>query len=184
MIVITVGGALIGLLACTTVLLPWWRKSGGGSAPAPGGKLTKGAPAPAAKGRNWKQLSHFGAGLAVGVLSATCVGGMLGLAARRIGGGSNTAGDKLLNWLTGVGSQAVTRHGLAALQPGGALVLVVLLVGLVIVWRASGRAVRKDLALGVLAGCTLGPTAGLAGIAAVVLVPSVNWAGGLIVGAM
>lgn len=182
MIVITVGGALIGALACLAVLLPWWRKSSGSAAPAAGGKLSKGAPAPAAKGRNWKALSHFGTGLAVGVLSATCVGGMLGLAARRIGGGSNTAGDKLLSWLTGVGSQAVTRKGLAALQPGGAVVLILLLVGLVIVWRASGRAVRKDLALGLLAGCTLGPTAGLAGIAAVVLVPAVNSAGGALVG--
>jgi hypothetical protein len=181
MIVITVGGALVGLLACVAVLLPWWRKSGSGPAPS-GPNMKKGGGG--GGGRNWKQLSHFGAGLAVGVLSATCVGGMLGLAARRIGGGSNTAGDKLLAWLTGVGSQAVTRKGLAALQPGGAVILVLLLVGLVIVWRASGRAVRKDLGLGLLAGCTLGPTAGLAGFAAVVLVPSVNWAGGLIVGAL
>ena len=176
MIVITVGGALIGLLACLAVLLPWYRKSGSG-----GGK---GGPkgAAGAGGRNWKTLAPFGSGLAIGVLSATCVGGMLGLAARRIGGGSNTAGDRLLSWLTGVNSQAVTRAGLAALNPGGAVVLVLLLVGVVIVWRSSGKRIRRDMGLGLLAGCTLGPTAGLAGLAAVVLVPVVNSAGGALVG--
>jgi hypothetical protein len=174
-IVITVGGALVGLLATLAVVLPWYRKSGG-AAPAKPGK-------PAAKGgRNWKTLAPFGAGLAIGVLSATCVGGMLGLAARRIGGGSNTAGDRILTWLTGVNSQAVTRAGLGTLQPGGAVVLICLLVGVIVVWRSSGRTLRRDMGLGLLAGCTLGPTAGLAGLAAVVLVPVVNSAGGAMVG--
>lgn len=179
MIVITVGGALIGLLAALAVLLPWWRKSGGG-----GGGKSKGGPPTAGGGRNFKALGPFAGGVALGVLSATTVGGALGLVARRIGGGSNTAGDRILAWLTGVGSQSVTRAGLGTLSPGGAVVLILLLVGVVIVWRSSGKALRRDLGLGVLCGCTLGPTAGLAGIAAVVLVPAVNWAGGAVVGAL
>jgi hypothetical protein len=50
------------------------------------------------------------------------------------------------------------------------------------VWRKSSKALRKDLVFGVVSGCTLGPTAGLAGLAAVVLVPAVNGAGGYLVG--
>ncbi len=178
MSVITVGGALVGFLSCLVVLLPWWRKGGGGKAPAAKGK----GAAPAAGGRSVKDLSHFGIGLTIGILSATCVGGALGTIAHRIGGGSNMLGDKILSFMTGVASPAVNRKALNALSPGGAVVLILLLVGLVIVWRASHRKIRKDLGLGVLAGCTLGPTAGLAGLAAVVLVPMVNTLGNYLVG--
>jgi hypothetical protein len=179
MIVITVGGALIGLLACLAVLLPWWRKSGSGGGKGGGPNLTKGGGS-----RNYRQLAPFGSGLAIGVMSATCVGGLLGLTARRIGGSSNTAGDHILTGLTGVTPQSVTRAGLAALQPGGAVVLILLMVAVGMVWRASGKKVRRDLGLGLLAGCTLGPTAGLAGVAALILVPTVNSAGGYLVGLM
>lgn len=177
--VITVGGALIGLLAALAVLLPWWKK-GGAKAAAP----AKGSAAPAAGGRSIKTLRPFGAGLAVGILSATCVGGALGTIAHRIGGGSNMVGDRLLSWSTGSGSPAVTRRALNQLTPGGAVVLILLLVGMIIVWRGSAKRVRKDLGLGILAGTTLGPTAGLAGLAAAGLVPLVNWAGNSLVGLM
>jgi hypothetical protein len=176
--VITVGGALVGLLAALAVLLPWYRK--GGKAPAD--PAAKGPAKSPAGGRSIKTLRPFGAGLALGIMSATCVGGALGTIAHRIGGGSNMVGDRLLSWSTGSASPAVTRHALNQLSPGGAVVLILLLVGLVIVWRGSAKRIRKDLGLGILAGCTLGPTAGLAGLAAVALVPLVNWAGNAVVG--
>jgi hypothetical protein len=173
--VITVGGALVGLLATLAVVLPWWRKGGKGGGPKGKGETPAG-------GRNAKDLAHFGTGAAIGILSATCVGGALGTIAHRVGGGSNMLGDRILSFMTGAASPAVTRRSLNALSPGGAVVLILLLVGLVLVWRASHRRIRKDLGLGVLAGCTLGPTAGLAGLAAVVLVPIVNTVGNYLVG--
>lgn len=171
--VITVGGVLVGLLAALLVLLPWWRKGG-----------SKGMKGDGGGSRNIKDLTHFGAGIAVGTLSATCVGGFLGTIAHSIGGGSNTVGNNLIGWLTGEASPAVTRRALNALTPGGAVVLILLLVAIVLVWRKSARRIRKDLGLGVLAGCTLGPSAGLAGLAAYVLVPIVNTCGNYVVGLM
>lgn len=174
---ITYGGALIGLLCCLFVLLPWYRKGGKGGGP----KMAKGD---GGGSRSARDLTHFGIGGAIGILSATCVGGALGTIAHRIGGGSNSLGDRVMSFMTGVGSPAVSRTALNRLQPGGALVLILLLVGLVIVWRASGKKIKKDLGLGLIAGCTLGPTAGLAGLAAVVLVPTVNTIGAYTVGGL
>lgn len=173
-IAITVGGALVGLLAATWVLLPWWRKSSGSS-----GHLGKGG---GGGGRNWKHLTPFGTAFAFGTLCSLCAGGLLGNAAHRLGQGSNTIGDKILSVMTGANSPAVARHGLGMLHPGGAVALILLLIGLVIWWRGSGRTMRRDMALGILSGVTLGPTAGIAGIAAVVLAPAANTAGGWLVG--
>ena len=174
-ILITVGGALIGLIAAAIVLVPWYRKGGGGKV-----QIGKGG----GGGRNWKALSAFGTAFALGTLCSVATGGLLGQAARRLGQGSNTLGDKLLSVMTGSDSPAVTRHGLAMLQPGGAVALIILLVVVVIWFRGSGKTIRRDMILGIISGAALGPTAGIAGIAAVVLAPAANMAGGWLVGLM
>lgn len=175
MTTITVGGVLVGLLAAAIVLIPWWRKNGSSKGADP---LAKGA----GKARNWKQLGPFACALSFGALCALCTGGLLGQAAHRLGQGSNTLGDKLLSTLTGSNSPAVSRQGLAMLQPGGAVVLILLLIGIIIWWRGSGRTMRRDMLLGLLSGITLGPTAGLAGVAGLLLAPAANQVGAWVVG--
>lgn len=170
----TAGGALIGLLAVASVLVPWYRKHGskaGGAEKGTGGK-----------GRNWKALAPFGWTLILGTLSSLAAGGWMGAAARGVGSGSNTMGSKLLSSLAGANSPAVTRRGIAMLTPGGAVMLVLVLLGCLLWFWMNRRAVRWQMAAGYIAGATLGPTAGLAGVAGVVLAPIANTVGGYLVG--
>lgn len=178
-VVITVGGALIGLLCAAYVIWPWWKK---GSAAAGAAKLAKpGGPAAGGK-RNWRTLAPFGYAMCIGVMSATCVGGILGTVAHRIGGASNVGGNWLLSWLAGSASPAVTRPSLTLLQPGGAVVLIVTVFILGMWLRSTSGKQKQYLVLGIICGCTLGPTAGLAGLAGKLLVPAANTAGAKIVG--
>ena len=169
------GGALVGLLAVASVLVPWYRKhgskAGGGDKGSPGGK-----------GRNLKALAPFGWTLVLGTLSSLAVGGWMGAAAHGVGAGSNTVGAKLLSSLAGANSPAVTRRGIAMLNPGGAVMLVLVLIGCIIWFWMNRRGVRLQMAAGYIAGATLGPTAGLAGVAGVVLAPIANTVGGYLVG--
>ncbi|MEZ0066702.1 hypothetical protein ABIA32_002714 [Streptacidiphilus sp. MAP12-20] len=177
----TVGGALFGLIAALIVLLPWYRKSGGGAAKV---DLAKGGPPKSAGrgGRNWKQLGPFGFAFAIGTLCSLCSGGLLGAMAHQLGNGSSSIGSNVLAVLTGAASPAVARHAQQRLTAGGAVVLVLLVVGAIVWWRGSGRGMHRDLLCGMLSGVTLGPTAGIGGLAAVALSPVVDQVGGWLVG--
>lgn len=181
---VTVGEALVGILILIYVVLPLWRKTGPAPAAAPSGK--KGAPAagPAGRGaRNWRELRMFGFAFAVGVLAMTTAGGAIGYAAHWTGAASGTAGDWALTWLTGAKSQAIGRHGLGPLGPGGSVVLVALVFALGMILRSTtNRKHKRDLMFGTLTGICLGPTAGILGLAGVILVPSVNLLGDKLVG--
>lgn len=178
-VVITVGGALVGLLCATWVIWPWWKK---GSAAASASKMVKPGAGAGGKGRDWRALMPFFFALCIGVMSATCVGGILGTIAHRIGGASNTGGNWLLSWLAGSQSPTVTRPSLTMLQPGGAVVLILFVFILGLWLRSTGGKQKQHLILGIICGCTLGPTAGLAGLAGKFLVPFANMAGAKIVG--
>lgn len=183
---VTVGEALVGLLVLIYVVLPWWRKSGG-AAPSAGPSLKKGAPAaaPAKKGRNWRELRMFGFAFAVGVLAMTTAGGSIGYAAHWTGSASGTVGDWALKWLTGAQSQTIGRHGLGPLGEGGSVVLVALIFTLGLILRSTNnKKIKLDVLFGTLTGICLGPTAGILGIAGVILVPAVNLLGDKLVGLM
>jgi hypothetical protein len=179
---VTVGEALVGILVAIYVLLPWWRKSSPAAAAGPA--LKKGAPAaPARGGRNWRELRMFAFAFAVGVLAMTTAGGAIGYAAHWTGSASGTVGDWALKWLTGAQSQTIGRHGLGPLGPGGSVVLVALVFSLGLILRStSNKKLKRDVVYGTLTGICLGPTAGILGIAGVVLVPAVNMLGDKLVG--
>lgn len=180
---VTVGEALVGILILVYVVLPWWRKTA--PAPAVGPSLKKGAPAPAAGrgGRNWRELRMFGFAFAVGVLAMTTAGGAIGYAAHWTGAASGTVGDWALNWLTGARSQAIGRHGLGPLGPGGSVVLIALVFALGLILRSTtNKKHKRDVLFGTLTGICLGPTAGILGVAGLVLVPAVNMLGDKLVG--
>lgn len=173
---VTVGGALIGLAAATIVLVPWYRDNHGGRKRDP---LAKGA---GRKRKDWAALGPFGWAFVLGTLSSLATGGFMGKAATGIGNGSNALGAQIMSTVAGADSPSVTRQGIALLNPGGAAALLLLEVALLIWWRISGGEVRWHMALGVISGAALGPTAGIAGLAGVAFAPTFNWAGGWLVG--
>lgn len=179
---VTVGEALVGILILIYVILPWWRKTG--SAPAAGPSLKKGAPAAGGRGgRNWRELRLFGFAFAVGVLAMTTAGGAIGYAAHWTGQASGAAGDWALKWLTGAATQTIGRHGLGPLGPGGSVVLIALVFALGLILRSTtNKKHKRDVLFGTLTGICLGPTAGVLGLAGVVLVPAVNLLGDKLVG--
>jgi len=173
---ITVGGALVGLVLCVIILWPWWRKSGGG-----GGKGGFKESA-AAAGRNWKQLLPFVGALALGIVVAVSVGGLIGGAATKVRTGSDQLGDDSLHTLTGASSATITHPGLAHLQAGAAVVVLVLLTIVVLTFRKGTKALKRDLGFGLIAGMTLGPSAAATGLATAILLPIVTAAGAHVMG--
>ena len=167
---ITVGGALIGLVLSVIVIWPWWRKSSGG------GKTDfKGSAA--AAGRNWKGLLPFIGALALGIVVAVSVGGLIGGAATKVRVGSDQLGDDGLHTLTGAATETVTHPALPHLQAGAAVVVLILLTVVVLTIRKGSKAMRRDLGFGLIAGITLGPSAAANGLATTFLLPMVDGAG-------
>lgn len=169
---ISAGGALIGLLATGAVGIHWYYKHG-----RKGGGPTLGKGDGAGKGRRWIMLAPFGWAATLGIMSSLATGGLMGSTAVQVGASSNLLGNQLLSSLAGADAPSVTRAGLVLLDPFGSICLVIVLLG-VLLWLVFSRwAVRIQLLLGYVAGCTLGPTAGLAGIAGVVIAPLFNGIG-------
>jgi hypothetical protein len=173
---VTTGSVLIGLLAIAVVLVPWYRKNTSGKSKI-GMEKTAGG-----RKRDWAALGPFGWAFLLGTLSSLAVGGIMGQTALRIDQGSNTLGDQILSTTAGADSPSVTRAGIAMLQPGGAVLLILVLIGCLLWFWISRRIVKWHMLMGLLAGCTLGPTAGVAGIAGVIAAPAFNFVGAYLVG--
>lgn len=174
---VTVGGDLVGLLATGSVLTHWYFKHGrkGGASTTKGG-------GGGGKGRNWIFLAPFAWTFTLGTLCSLAAGGAMGAAAVQIANAGNALGDQLLSSLTGAISPSVTRVGLHLLDPGGSATLILLLL-ILGSWAAySSKGVRLRMAMGLIGGCALGPTAGVAGIAGVIVAPLFNTIGDWLVG--
>lgn len=162
---LTVGGLAVGLSVAVWYLLRWWH--------AEKGKKTA---------KNWRELTPFASGIMLGILAASCAGGILGTVAGWVRSLSNTAGDKVVSGATGSGPQALAVAGAPALSPGGALLTVVAFVALFALWKKIKDASRKPLAFGSVCGVTLGMSSGVAGSVALALLPLVNSAGSSVLG--
>jgi peptidoglycan biosynthesis protein MviN/MurJ (putative lipid II flippase) len=159
---VTAGGVLIGLLAVASVMVPWYHRHG--------------------RKRDFMPLGPFIWTMILGILATLATGGWMGQSARALALSSNTVGTQLLATLAGASSPGATRRGIAMLTPGGAVLLVVLLIGCVIWLIRHSWGVRFKMFAGLIAGVTLGPTAGLAGVVGVVIAPLFNTGGNWIVG--
>ncbi|GAA2970787.1 MULTISPECIES: hypothetical protein [Streptomyces] len=134
--------------------------------------------------RSWKALIPFLLGQALGMLSVLCTGGALGYFFGFVAHVMNMGGDKVLSGATGSATPAI--HGGAhpgVITPSGAMVLVLLCVGLATAWKSITKSVSLDFGLGAASGSGLGLSAGGAGLAAATLVPLVNGIGIQITGA-
>ncbi|WP_405799304.1 hypothetical protein [Streptomyces sp. NBC_01506] len=161
---LTVGGLAVGLSVLVWYLLRWWHSQRAG------------------KTKDWRSLAPFGSGIALGILAASCAGGILGTVAGWIRGLSNTAGDKVVTGATGTNAQTLGTAGIPQLTGGGALLTVVAFVALAALWKKIKDPSRKPLGFGSVCGCTLGMSSGIAGSIALALIPLVNSAGDSVLG--
>jgi hypothetical protein len=123
-------------------------------------------------------------GAAVGMLAISCPGGISRTAAGKMLGLSNTIGDKLLSSGTGGHTTAATRHAVEVMDDYGALVVLLLIAGVLILRKALPQQQKSKLGWGVWAGCTLGLSAGAAGLTGTVLVPLAEQLGHALGGAV
>lgn len=162
---LTVGGLAVGLSVLAWYLIRWWNTQ----------KAVK-------TGKDWKSLTPLAGGIALGILAASCAGGLLGTIAGWIRKLSNAAGDKVVSGATGTNTQSLGAAGVPALTAGGALLTVVAFVVLIALWKKIKDTSRKPLFFGSVAGVTLGMSPGIAGTLAIALIPLANNAGNSILG--
>jgi subtilisin family serine protease len=162
---LTVGGLAVGISVLVWYLLRWWHSQQN-----------------AKTGKDWRALSPLGSGVGLGILAASCAGGLLGTIAGWIRNISNAAGDKVINGATGSNSQTLATAGVPALTAGGALIVVASFAALLAMWKKVKDTSRKPLVLGSVAGITVGMSPGVAGSVAVALIPLVNEAGNSVIG--
>lgn len=122
-------------------------------------------------GFNIRAHIPFLLGAALGMLAISVPGGFIGTAAGHILGISNSLGDKLLSAGTGGHTTAATRHAAQTMDQYGSLVVALLVFAVFVLRKTLAKPHRKALRFGVWCGCTLGLSAGAAGLTASVLIP-------------
>lgn len=162
---LTVGGLAVGLSVLAWYLLRWWHSQ----------KNVKGS-------KDWRSLAPFASGILLGILAASCAGGLLGTISGWIRALSNAAGDKVVAGATGTTPQALAAAGAPTLSDGGALLTVAAFVSLIALWKKIKETSRKPIGFGSVAGSTLGMSSGVAGSVALALIPLVNEAGDSLLG--
>ncbi|MEW1551490.1 hypothetical protein [Streptomyces tsukubensis] len=121
-------------------------------------------------GRQMPGAAALSGGLLIGLLSALCSGGLLGLAAHWLTAeATNPLGDRM----TGTGA-LLAEASPAGMTAGGGVATAFLLLVLVLVWRCCDNQLRRQIAAGAVSGSALGLAGGVSGLAAVVLMPAVN----------
>jgi hypothetical protein len=170
---VSLGGAAIGTLILVLVLQRWWMKGSKGK----GGDGEGG-------GRNVRALIPFTLSTLYGMLAILCGGGLLGTILHIGLWGSSGLGTLGLIYGVGGTSPNVTRAQNVALTPGG-YVIVFILTGMIGgAFRWSKKLPKKQVALGILCGISLGLVAGVAGVMAVPLANAANLAGAWWTGAV
>lgn len=162
---LSVGGLGIGLAVLVWYLLRWWNAQ----------KNVK-------TGKDWRSLTPLASGIILGILAASCAGGLLGTVAGWVRNLSNTAGDKVISGATGTGTQTLATAGVPNLTPGGAIIVLAAFVSLFALWKKVKDTSRKPLVFGSVAGATVGMSPGIAGTLALALIPLVNEAGNSLLG--
>ncbi|WP_331730906.1 hypothetical protein OHV05_37645 (plasmid) [Kitasatospora sp. NBC_00070] len=129
-------------------------------------------------GRQLPGAAAVTGGLAVGLLSALCSGGLAGFAARRV---TTEVTNPLGNKVSGAGmEQLLPQAGPAGMTAEGGVTTAVLVLAAVLAWQCCDAQLRRQLAAGAFAGSGLGLAGGISGLAAVTLIPAANTAGGLL----
>ncbi|WP_328981755.1 hypothetical protein OG258_19875 [Streptomyces mirabilis] len=170
---VSLGGVTIGLGILAWHLTKFWRGGGKGGPGGPGGP---------GGGRDPKVLIPLLSSMALGMVSVTAAGGLIGTAATFLLNTGSLVGNWSLVSLTGTATPEVTRSGLKSLTPGGCALLVIYCVVVVALWKSGAKLLKGKIVSGLIAGVMLGLSAGFSGMASVALVTMTNTIGDKITG--
>ncbi|MEV8394811.1 MULTISPECIES: hypothetical protein [unclassified Streptomyces] len=127
--------------------------------------------------REPKDLIPYAAGSALGSLSTICIGGALGWGASGIAGLLSGIGDKGVSSVTGTsGASTLPTGRMGVLTSEGAVITCLILVGVLVLHRASVKTDQRRIIGGFITFAILGF---LPGVAALLQwwPDSINWAG-------
>ncbi|MFI7278602.1 hypothetical protein [Streptomyces sp. NPDC049879] len=155
---LSIGGLAVALTILTLTGRSWWRA-----------------------GKKPMDLVPFTAAASVGALWTACVGGLLGAAGGWIAGGVNVAGGEAITRGTGTADGTVATGALAALTPGGAVVVLIATAAGAVAIRAAAKTGKRRIAGGLIVGASLALTAGVASLVNRLIIPLANMPGDQIV---
>lgn len=176
MIAISTGGIALAVVLLACVLVPWWRKGGGGKG-RPGAEHEGG-------GRTWRPLVGPILTFALGIVCATSVGGVVGAVARMGTRGSGQLGNDGLSVLFGAQPETRSHPALPHLGGGPAIIVLAALVTLYLVAKKATKQRKRDLIFSLLAGLALAPAAFALQLAHGALLPFLTSGGQQITGHM
>ncbi|WP_145498687.1 hypothetical protein [Streptomyces sp. CFMR 7] len=113
-------------------------------------------------GRDPKALIPYGAGWLLGSLATVCVGGALGWGAAGIAGLLSKGGDTAVGSLVGTGAAALASRRMGTLTPTGGIVVCLVLVAVLLLFKASGKQDKRRIVGGIITGAVLGFLPGIA----------------------
>lgn len=137
---LSLGGVAIALGILWLNLRPWWKS-----------------------GRDPKALLPYASGAGLGSLSTICVGGALGWGASGVAGLATSGGNTGVSKVTGTNGAAPLPTGrMGALTPEGGVVVCLLLVGVVLLHKTSGKKDKRRIIGGYITFAVLGFLPGVA----------------------
>ncbi|ARF62880.1 hypothetical protein B1H20_16900 [Streptomyces violaceoruber] len=136
---LSLAGVAVALIIMWANFRPWWKGT-----------------------RDPKALLPFGAGWLLGALATVCAGGALGWGAAGVTGLLSKGGNTAVSSLIGTGPAALASTRMGTLTPAGGIVVCIILAGVVLLHRASGKLDRRRIIGGIATGAVLGFLPGVA----------------------
>jgi len=141
-VALSLGGVAIALAILWLNLRPWWKG-----------------------GRDPKALLPYASGAGLGSLATICVGGALGWGAAGIAGILTAGGNTGVSKVTGTSGAAPMPTGrMGVLTPEGGVVVCLLLVGVVLLHKTSGKQDKRRIIGGFISFAVLGFLPGVASL--------------------
>ncbi|WP_033227174.1 hypothetical protein, partial [Streptomyces sp. NRRL F-6674] len=114
-------------------------------------------------GRDPKALLPYASGAGLGSLSTICIGGALGWGAAGIAGIFTSGGNTGVSKVTGTsGAAAMPTGRMGTLTPEGGIVVCLLLLGVILLYKSSGKLDKRRILGGVASFAVLGFLPGVA----------------------
>ncbi|MFE0808195.1 hypothetical protein ACFW34_12015 [Streptomyces sp. NPDC058848] len=141
-VALSLGGVAIALAILWLNFRPWWKG-----------------------GRDPKALLPYASGAGLGSLATICVGGALGWGAAGLAGLVTSGGNTGVEKITGTSGAATMPTGrMGALTPEGAVVVCLLLAGVVLLHKTSGKQDKRRILGGFISFAVLGFLPGVAAL--------------------
>jgi hypothetical protein len=136
---LSLAGVAIAIVVMWANFRPWWKGN-----------------------RDPKALIPYGSGWLLGALATVCVGGALGWGAAGITGLTSASGDTGIGAVIGTGAAQLATSRMGTLAPAGGVVTFLIMCGVILLYRASGKQDRRRIFGGILTGAVLAVLPGVA----------------------